>query len=248
MQLELIKNKVYYKIFDKEYKASTGIYSKYKHQNDASKLCEVSDNIKNIKSDYNAKNIVILKQVHGNEVIDEDVTDCSNYPEADGSITTNKNVILSVLTADCVPVLFSSSDGDIIGAAHCGWRSAKANIISNVNNMMKAKGAKDIKAIIGPSIQQASYEVDSGFYNDFIEDDNSYKDLFIASKNTNRYMFDISGYVQRKIEKENIELVHHIKDDTYAMNEKYPSYRRSFHKGGTHSQGILSTIMIRSDV
>lgn len=245
MLSELIKDKVYYKVFDRSYKESTGVYSKQKHYGDVSKLDEISNNIENIKSDYSAVDIVILKQMHGNNIIDTDITNYHNYPEADGAITTQKNLVLSVLTADCVPVIFASKVGDVIGVAHCGWRSAKANIISNINNAMKTRGAKDIKAIIGPSILQESYEVDSDFYKDFVNDDISYKNLFIASKNLGKYMFDLSGYVKRKLESENIELLYHINDNTYSMNEKYPSYRRSFHKGEKHSQNILSTIMIK---
>ena len=51
--------------------------------------------------------------------------------------------------------------------------------------------------------------------------------------------------LQKKLQKENIELVHNMKEDTYSMPEKYPSYRRSFHDGEQYSQNILSTIIIR---
>jgi copper oxidase (laccase) domain-containing protein len=47
------------------------------------------------------------------------------------------------------------------------------------------------------------------------------------------------------LQKENIELVHNMEEDTYSMPEKYPSYRRSFHDGEQYSQNILSTIIIR---
>ena len=58
-------------------------------------------------------------------------------------------------------------------------------------------------------------------------------------------MFDLVGFVIKKLTKENIELVHNIEEDTYSMSEKYPSYRRSCHNGEQYSQNILSTIIIR---
>jgi polyphenol oxidase len=244
MELEFIRDKVYYKIFDRTYTASSGIYSTHKYT-DAAKLAEVQQNIDIIKSDYSAKELVILKQVHGNKVICTDSADYQAQLEADGSVTTKKNLALSVLTADCVPILFASADGNVIGAAHCGWKSAKANLIAEIRKMMENKGAEDIKAVIGPSIQQKSYEVDENYYQDFINDDNACKDLFIPSNNEDRYMFSLSGYVKRKLEQENIKLLLHIDDDTYSMPEKYPSYRRSTHSKETYWQNILSTIIIR---
>lgn len=244
MELEFIKDKVYYKIFDRTYTASTGVYSKYKHK-DAVKLAEIQQNIDNIKSEYLANELVVLKQVHGNDVILIDNIDPSCEYEADGSVTNRQNTALSILTADCVPVLFASEDGSVIGAAHCGWKSAKANLVKNVHMAMKQAGATNVKAIIGPSIAQESYEVDAKYYDNFVSDDPSCKDLFIKSKNQNRYMFDLSGYVKRKLEEENITLFLHINEDTYALTEKYPSYRRSTHGKDVYNQNILSTIIIR---
>lgn len=243
MELEFIKDKVYYKIFDRTYTASSGIYSKHKHK-DAAKLAKIQQNIDNIKAEYNAKELVILKQVHGNAVICADTADCAEQLEADGSVTTHKNIALSVLTADCVPVLFASEDGQVIGAAHCGWKSAKDNLVKEVITMMKDKGATNIKALIGPSIQQKSYEVNAEYYNDFVAKEDC-KHLFIESNNKNHYMFDLSGYVKRKLEQENIELFLHINDDTYSMPEKYPSYRRSTHGKEAYTHNILSTIIMR---
>ena len=245
MELEFIKDKVYYKIFDRTSTVSSGIYNKHKF-NDAAKLAEIEKNINNIQTKYFAKALIILKQVHGNKVISTDsIEEEQAQPEADAAVTVAKNIALSIFTADCVPVLLASSDGAVIGAAHCGWKSAKDNIIANIYKTMVSKGARDIKAIIGPSIQQSSYEVDMGYYQNFVNDDADCAVFFIPSVNENHFMFDLSGYVAKKLEQANIELVTHIKDDTYSMPEKYPSYRRSTHTGEVYSQNILSTIVIR---
>ena len=244
METEFIKNKVYYNIIDRTYTNSSGIYSLHKCS-DAVKLAQVQKNIYNIKTDLNAEDLFIMNQVHGNDVILADNIDLKKQPQADASITTRPNVALGVLTADCVPVLFASDDGTVIGAAHCGWKSAKSNIITNVRKMMQDRGANKIKAIIGPAIAQKSYEVDAKYYHDFISEGDEIKELFQPSNRENYFMFDLVGFVIKKLKKENIELVHNIEEDTYSMQEKYPSYRRSCHNGEQYSQNILSTIIIR---
>lgn len=243
MEIEFIKDKVYYKIFDRTYTASSGKYAKYKAEN-AAILAEVQKNIDVIQKEYNAQELVILKQVHGTKILDANTLH-QHQEEADGSITTKKNIALGILTADCVPVLLASADGSVIGAAHCGWKSAKNNIISNLYNQMKSRGAKQIKALIGPSIQQKSYEVNEKYYQDFICDDVVYKKFFIESKNKNHYMFDLPGYVRSKLEQENIEIAVTIDDDTYELEDKYPSFRRCTHRNEKYNQNILSTIIIR---
>jgi YfiH family protein len=244
METEFIKNKVYYNIIDRTYTNSSGIYSLHKCT-DAVKLAQVQKNIYNIKTNLNAEDLFIMNQVHGNDVIFADNIDLKKQPQADASITTRPKVALGILTADCVPVLFASDDGRVIGAVHCGWKSAKSNIITNVRKMMQDRGANKIKAIIGPAIAQKSYEVDAKYYHDFISEGDEIKELFQPSNRENYFMFDLVGFVIKKLTKENIELVHNIEEDTYSMSEKYPSYRRSCHNGEQYSQNILSTIIIR---
>ena len=92
---------------------------------------KVHANRQTIVDYYKAKDICILQQVHGSNVIDADNTiippngDDSDDLEADGVVTTKTNLVLAVQTADCVPVLLSSKDGMVIGALHCGWRVQK---------------------------------------------------------------------------------------------------------------------------
>ena len=157
---ELIKGKIYYKIFDRSEKNLTHQYNIHKFADQVS-IDQAKNNIDRVIQSFDAKNMLLLNQVHGNNVayIDELTTDFNIWPEADALVTKKPNIVLAVRTADCVPVLLASSDGSIIGAVHCGWRSAKLDIIEKVANTMKQKGASDVVAVIGPSINQKSYEV-----------------------------------------------------------------------------------------
>jgi YfiH family protein len=242
---ELIKSKVYYKVFDKNFKQSSHIYAKYKSNGSLS--TEIIDNNKKaILSRLNGGNLLVLHQIHSNIVIDADIIEDFNIePQADGAVTTKQNIILSVQTADCVPVLLASKDGLVVGAAHCGWKSAKADIVKNLVSLMRSKGAHKIKAFIGPAIQQCSYEIDSEYYNNFIMDNLDYHKFFVPSTKENHYMFDLPSFVETKLREQNIDEIDKNTDDTYSQKEKYPSYRRSCHSGTQYNQNILSTIIMK---
>lgn len=230
MLKELVRNRVYYKIFEKIYpeqiKKDAGI----------------------ILKNFDASNILLLNQVHGNSVIcpdDEANYDFAIQRDADALVTAKQNIILGIMTADCVPLLLASENGDVIGAAHCGWRGSKLNIIDNVVAKMKNLGAANIVAVIGPSIAQSSYEVSSDYYDDFIAESSSYQRFFTQSPKNDHYMFDLPAFVKQKLQDAKVKLVTHINEDTYSMADKYPSYRRHIHTKESYEQKTLSAIMIR---
>jgi polyphenol oxidase len=242
---EFVNGKVYYKIFDKSYKKSDNLYAK-NAEKAATKITEITQNFKVVCEELFGTDILTLNQVHGNTIIDGDtLSDTNVQPIGDGVITTKTNLIIGVQTADCVPLLLSSLDGKVIGAAHCGWRSAKSDIIANIVRVMQDKGAYKLKAVIGPSIQQHSYEVDEKYRDDFIKDNKGYSRFFIESPKSERYMFDLPSFVEHKLKESNISNILNIREDTYTNPDKYPSYRRSMHLGEACVDRILSTIIIR---
>lgn len=241
---ELVRDKVYYKIFDKSYKDSSHVYAKYK-ANSETKIAEINQNLENVKKELEANKILVLQQVHGNLIVDADeITDFNLEPVADGVVTSIKNLALTIQTADCVPVLLGCKEG-VIGAAHCGWRSAKSNIVVNLVKMMKEKGALEIAALIGPCIAQESYEIDQDYYDGFINDSKDYAKFFIPSIKPTHYMFDLPSFVEHKLKESGVDDITRVFENTYSMPEKYPSYRKSFHLGEKYSQNILSTILIK---
>jgi len=106
-----------------------------------------------------------LKQIHGITVsTPSSRSSIGNGPfEADASVTNIPNEVLAILTADCMPVLFASRSGDVIGAAHAGWRGLSGGVLENTINEMIAlsPGLKtsDINAWMGPAIGPSAFEV-----------------------------------------------------------------------------------------
>lgn len=107
---------------------------------------------------------VWLKQVHGSRVWDASKSNTGNAPiEADAAVTDQSNVVLAVMAADCLPVLLSSADGTVIGAAHAGWKGLLAGVLENTVDAMHAKVGShsnaSLMAWLGPAIGPTAFEV-----------------------------------------------------------------------------------------
>ncbi len=116
-------------------------------------------------------------------------------PRADALATATPGVALSVLTADCQPVLFADPQAGVIGAAHAGWRGALDGVLEATLAAMEGLGADRgrIAAVIGPTISQAAYEVGPEFLESFLAED-AQNARFFAGGREGRYQFDLPGY------------------------------------------------------
>ena len=179
---------------------------------------------------FGSRQLAMVNQVHGtNCVIIEEAPLLGTEIDADGHVTTNKNIVLAIKTADCVPVLFHDPKNGVIGACHAGWRGALAGITTSTVKKMLESGAQiaNIETIVGPCIQQASYEVDSNFYQNFLAEDVKNESFFIKSSRVDHYMFDLPGYVIRKLQADGIKLIFNSAIDTLKEENKFFSYRRN---------------------
>src|SRR6185503_10901423 len=70
---------------------------------------------------------VWLRQVHGTDVVD--AASAAPGTPADASFSRKKNIVCTVMAADCMPVLLAHDGGDAVGIAHAGWRGLWAGVI-----------------------------------------------------------------------------------------------------------------------
>ncbi len=177
--------------------------------------------------------LVTVHQVHSADVVT--VTGpipLDQRPQADAMVTDQPNLLLGILTADCVPVLFHDPQAQVIGAAHAGWKGALAGVTDNVLTAMEALGADrdHIACAIGPCIAQASYEVDASFRSGFLAADPA-NDQFFATGKPDHFQFDIEAYVAARLQAAGVIRIDKLGLDTYAHEDRYFSYRRSCHRG-----------------
>ena len=104
-------------------------------------------------------NIYFLTQVHADHIVVAEEVMPEDMPEADGIISKNPEDILSILTADCLPILAWSDQPPLIAAIHAGWRGLSQRIIGKGMGMLQSLGASHIHVSIGPAIGPCCYAV-----------------------------------------------------------------------------------------
>ena len=110
-----------------------------------------------------------VSQVHGIAVVDAARVQAGQpVLVADASIATRPGVVSAVMTADCLPVLFADVDGKVVGAAHAGWRGLAAGVLGETVAAMRAAGAGDISAWLGPAIGPSRFEVGAEVADSFL--------------------------------------------------------------------------------
>jgi hypothetical protein len=172
-------------------------------------------------------------QIHSPDVVTVAGADSQDDPpKGDAMVTDRPDILLGIVTADCVPVLFVDRQAGVIGAAHAGWKGAITGVTDNTIAVMEALGANRsrIACAIGPCIAQKSYEVDEGFYRRFTNEDAA-NERFFADGKPNHYQFDIEGYVAARLAGAGIGRVECLGEDTYSQPDRFFSYRRSCHLG-----------------
>lgn len=122
-------------------------------------LNSVSANLEIVKEMVSAKNISVMNAEHGKKV--QVVTQPGIAPAGDGLITTQANLALVALAADCVPFGLVDPVNRVIAVGHAGWRGVLANVMQSLLDEFLLSGAQlnHTQAIIGPAICAKCYEV-----------------------------------------------------------------------------------------
>ena len=166
-------------------------------------------------------------------------------PRADALVTATPGLALSVLTADCQPVLFGDANAGVIGAAHAGWRGALDGVLEATIDAMEALGAsrEDICAVIGPSISQTAYEVGPEFLETFMIEDPQ-NSRFFANGLDGHYQFDLPAYGLHRLRSAGIGQAEWTRHCTYGDPDRFYSYRRTTHAGEADYGRLISVIRL----
>src|SRR5271169_2624165 len=170
--------------------------------------------------------------------------DTASRPRADAIVSRAEGLAIGVTAADCGPILFVEPNARVIGAAHAGWKGALTGIVESTVEAMEKLGADrtDIVAAIGPLIRQHSYEVGNEFVERFIEANAENALFFLPAAREGHAMFDLAGFIRKRIENAGVLVVDDIGVDTYS-DERFFSYRRSVHRKepdyGRHVHAIV---------
>ena len=166
-----------------------------------------------------------LNQVHGNKVVK--YSDSLVSLEADAILTDKSAATCAVMTADCLPVLFTNSDGSWIAAAHAGWRGLAAGILANT--VKRYSQSKPLMAWIGPAISQRYFEVGVEVKQTFIDLDDGNRRYFIQN-NRGRWQADLAGLAKKQLEYFGVD-VYLSQLCTFKDKRRFYSFRRDGQTG-----------------
>lgn len=140
-----------------------------------------------------------LNQVHGCDVVDADQADHRATPfEADATVTTSRDVVLAVQTADCMPVVIYG-DGQVLGVAHAGWRGLAQGVLSQLVQAMVEKVAvtdhdlKHWQAWIGPCIGASAFQVGEDVRQAFLAQSPQHQAFFSPDDAPHKWRCDLPG-------------------------------------------------------
>ena len=195
--------------------------------------------------------LIIPHQVHKTvvETIDDAFLSCDKVQQkeklegVDALISDQKGICLCISTADCIPVLCYDTHKQVIAAIHAGWRGTVERIVEKTLQQMTDRygtNPSDVKAVIGPGISLASFEVGDEVYQTFQEAGfemdriaRRYTKWHIDLWEANRLQLIRCGVLAEHIEVAGV--------CTYKQYEDFFSARRL----GIHSGRILSGILLK---
>jgi hypothetical protein len=166
-----------------------------------------------------------LEQVHGCSVADLDAAAARAVSgPADAAVTRSVARVCAIQVADCMPVLFASTDGAAIGAAHAGWRGLAGGVLEATVRAMGTPPGQ-LLAWLGPAIGQANFEVGEEVRAAFLAGDPGAAAAFTANPR-GRWQCDLYALARRKLGALGVSSVSGGGWCTYSDTGRFFSYRR----------------------
>ncbi|MBC3918091.1 peptidoglycan editing factor PgeF [Undibacterium sp. CY18W] len=181
-------------------------------------------------------------QVHGKRVVEitEKNQQCG---DADAFFTRLPGIPVTIITADCVPVLMAKRDGSMIAAAHAGWRGIVGGVIETLWQELAAQGEQpqDWVAAIGAHIGPCCFEVSEELADDFLR---QFPDLDANTLRPTHRHINLNALARRALLQTGIRDIDHATPCTMCSKTgegKYVfrSYRRGDRNSHQHSGLVI---------
>ncbi len=195
-----------------------------------------NESMSNLLPNETPEHMAWLTQIHSNLPVEIDSKLFNNTTPyvpftADASYTKSVNIACVVKTADCLPILITSKDGQWIAAIHAGWRGLANNIIENTvakfYHQDPSNKNSSLMAWLGPAISKKHFEVGQDVYNTFVDNNNDDKEAFTQSIHySNKWFADLYLLAKQRLNRLNINSIFTDNYCTYEMSKQFYSYRR----------------------
>lgn len=168
-----------------------------------------------------------LEQVHGVVVVEADP---SRVLEADASWSSTPGVACTVMTADCLPVLFCDRAGTRVAAAHAGWRGLVAGVLEASVAALGCPAA-EVLVWLGPAIGPQAFEVGAEVREAFVARHPEAAAAFAPSANPGRFMADLYHLARMRLAAAGVSAVYGGGLCTFTDAARFYSYRRASRTG-----------------
>lgn len=163
-----------------------------------------------------------LNQVHGAQVVMAPAA--PHYPVADAAVSDQAGFVCAILTADCLPVVFASTDGTRVGAAHVGWRGLVAGVLEATIAAL-AIPPRELLVWLGPAIGPGHFEVGPEVRAAFMNLDPAAASAFRANERA-RWQADLYRLARQHLNRAGIDAIYGGGRCTFEEADVFFSYRR----------------------
>ena len=176
-----------------------------------------------------------LTQVHGAEVVDLDAGGQEGIwgtarpgqlppPRADAAFTRRTGRVCAILAADCLPILLTADSGDVVAAAHAGWRGLAGGVIEATVRALGVAPAR-LMAWLGPAIGPQHFEVGAEVREALLQGDLGAEDAFVPNAR-GRFMADLVALARRRLVSLGVGRIYGGGLCTFGDGARYFSHRR----------------------
>ncbi len=172
-----------------------------------------------------------LNQVHGTDVVSLPLPHGrSEPPIADAVFTSVPQQVCTILTADCLPVLFCDQDGTRVAAAHAGWRGLSGSVLERT---VRTLGHPEtLMAWLGPAIGPQAFEVGPEVRDAFLAAVSEAEAAFTPEgARPGHFMADIYRLARQRLARAGVTRVYGGGFCTMADKDRFFSFRRDGRTG-----------------
>lgn len=176
-----------------------------------------------------------VKQVHGDKIVENSAQIPDWTLEADGHFTSEKNLALCSISADCMPLLWVSRQRPWVMALHAGWRGVAQRLAPKALDVIKRQGLEieDFDLYIGPHIMNASFEIRQDAFELLRKSTSASSELFSTPQGEGCYKLNLLDLVTCQLRESNFpqDQIHCLEIDTVTEPQLH-SFRRDAKDAG----------------
>jgi YfiH family protein len=162
-----------------------------------------------------------LNQTHSTTVFTA-LASTDKIINADAIFTRTNGVVCSAMTADCLPVLLTNTQGSEVAAVHAGWRGLASGIVENSVELFSG----EVIAWLGPAIGPQAFEVGEDVVQAFVDFDSNAIAAFEPKNASGKWWADMEHLAILRLAKLGVTSVARSGLCTYQDSQRFYSYRR----------------------